>query len=309
MSVSSSHFFRKAWVIVLLMNISCRQEEDASVVKDGATFIEYEEGNIPLILTVAHGGSEKPDWMGDRTCPDAVSVQDEFTLELTDEILSAFAAAGTYRPFVIRNTLHRGKLDPNRNRIDGACGDPNAQKAYDAFHGFTTTAKTIVTQRFSKGILIDIHGHGHEIQRVELGYLLYEEELQESDDAINQPPLLTYSSIQSLVADNLNNYTHSELLRGPFAFGSLLHSRGFACVPSQAIPFPQPNEPYFSGGYITATHGSYRGGTIDAIQMECNLEQVRDTAKNRKAFAEAFVSSTLAFLQTHYFEAIPQKDR
>ncbi len=260
---------------------------------------------MPLILTVAHGGSEKPAWIKDRVCPDAVNVQDEFTLELVQEIVDAFAANGPYKPYVILNKLHRSKVDLNRNRLDATCGDPNSQKAYDAFHGFIVQAKTNIEQQFSKGILIDIHGHGHDIQRIELGYLLYEEELREKDDALNKAPLLTYSSIQRLAQSNLKNFTHAELLRGPSAFGTLLQNRGFKSVPSQSIPYPQMDEPYFSGGYIAATHGSYAGGTVDAIQMECNREQVRDSAASRRAFANAFVASILEFLQTNYFEKIP----
>lgn len=295
-------------IILLFFSYGCKQEVVDITKVDGASFIEYKEGNMPLILTVSHGGSEKPEWIRDRVCPDAVSVQDEFTIELAEEIVDAFLLNGKYKPFVILNKLHRSKVDLNRNRSDATCGDPNSQRAYDAFHGFILEAKTHIDQRFSKGILIDIHGHGHEIQRIELGYLLYEEELRENDDALNQTPLLSYSSIQHLALNNLKEFTHSELLRGPFAFGTLLQNRGFTSVPSQSIPYPESNQPYFSGGYITATHGSYSGGTIDAIQMECNREQVRDSAESRKAFANAFVASILEFLQTNYFEEIPHKN-
>lgn len=294
--------------IVFFVTSSCKQEAREESITDAASFIEYEEGNMPLILTVSHGGSQKPDWIKDRLCPDAVNVQDEFTLELAEEIVAAFATNGTYKPFVITNKLHRSKVDLNRNRFDATCGDPNSQRAYDTFHGFIQEAKASIDQQFSKGVLIDIHGHGHEIQRIELGYLLYEEELRENDDALNQELLLSYSSIQHLAVNNLKGFTHAELLRGSFAFGTLLQNRGFACVPSRSIPYPKSDEPYFSGGYITATHGSYSGGTIDAIQMECNRERVRNTAQNRKAFANAFVASILEFLQTHYVEEIPQRN-
>jgi len=295
-------------IIVLFFSYACKQEVDDVTKADGASFIEYKQGNMPLILTVSHGGSEKPEWISDRVCPDAVSVQDEFTLELAEEIVDAFVVNGTYKPFVILNKLHRSKVDLNRNRFDATCGDPNSQRAYDAFHGFIQEAKTRIDQNFSKGILVDIHGHGHEIQRIELGYLLYEEELRENDDALNQTPLLSYSSIQHLALNNLKEFTHSELLRGPFAFGTLLQNRGFSSVPSHSIPYPESNQPYFSGGYITATYGSFSGGAIDAIQIECNREQVRDSSESRKAFANAFVAAIIEFLQTNYFEEIPQKN-
>ncbi|NOS93252.1 MAG: hypothetical protein HOP30_15135 [Cyclobacteriaceae bacterium] len=299
-------------IIISVCSFACKQEAQEPTKPiiptsgDGASYIEYLKGNMPLILTVSHGGSEKPEWIKNRVCQDAVNVQDEFTLELAKEIVDALAENGTYKPFVILNKLHRSKVDLNRNRLDGTCGDPHSQKAYDAFHGFIQEAKTRIAQQFSKGILIDIHGHGHEVQRIELGYLLYEEELRVNDDALNQAPLLSYSSIQHIAQNNLKKLTHAELVRGPSAFGTLLQNQGFNSVPSKDIPYPQIDEPYFSGGYITATYGSYSGGTMDAIQMECNREQVRDSVASRKAFAKAFVASILEYLQTNYFEEIPQ---
>ena len=42
------------------------------------------------------------------------------------------------------------------------------------------------------------------------------------------------------------------------------------------------------------------GGPVDAIQIECNYAGVRDTPAARTAFAEAFVTAALAYLDDHY---------
>jgi hypothetical protein len=65
-------------------------------------------------------------------------------------------------------------------------------------------------------------------------------------------------------------------------------------------PYPLAGEPYFSGGYNTDRHGSRFDGTIDAIQIECNMDGVRDTYANRQAFAEALKESYLAYMQDVY---------
>ena len=65
---------------------------------------------------------------------------------------------------------------------------------------------------------------------------------------------------------------------------------------------------YFSGGYNTANYSSYKGGTIDGIQVECNRTGLRDTKSNRQTFAMAFVNAVTTFLKAHYFDEVPVKN-
>jgi len=89
-------------------------------------------------------------------------------------------------------------------------------------------------------------------------------------------------------------------VRGARALGTRLAAAGYPSVPSAGERSPNEGDAYFSGGYNTERHGSRAGGAVDAVQLECNYAGVRDTPAGRAAFAEAFVSALLAFLDDHY---------
>jgi hypothetical protein len=269
-------------------------------------YIEYRCGEMPLVLGVPHGGAMQPAAIPDRTCPNAVWTLDANTVELGLAIDSSFMDAHGCRPHMIINHLHRRKLDANRALAEAACGDPIAGAAWEAFHGFINHAKVSIQQAHARGFFIDLHGHGHQVQRLELGYLLYDDELQLEDEVLNTMTFINYSSIRTLALDNLQGLTHAELLRGPIALGTLLASRGYPSVPSAQDPHPLPGQPYFSGGYNTAQHSSYNGGTIDGVQMECNMQGVRDTPVNRRRFADSLVVAMNEYLGAHYFGSFPE---
>jgi len=264
-------------------------------------YIEYQVGTLPVVISVPHGGDLAPAAIPDRTCNDPVFVKDAFTIETALAIKAAlFAATGCY-PHLIISHLKRPKLDPNRNRTSGACGHPQANTAWDEFHAFIGTAQQAANQEYAGDIFfVDLHGHGNPIPRIELGYLLYDDELALPDATLNTQQYLDASSIQNLALNNTNGYTHAQLLRGTQAFGTLLGLRGFPAVPSQQIPSPGTTTNYFSGGYTTATHTCYApGNTTNGLQMELNFAGVRDNATSRALFAEAFAAVVTDYLSTH----------
>jgi len=267
--------------------------------------VEYRCGDLPLVISVPHGGALAPADIPDRTCNNPVYDVDANTVQLGDAIDSVFAVADGCRPHVVINHLARRKLDANRNLADGACGDPQALLAWQAFHDFIDSAKAHISATAGKGFYLDLHGHGHAVQRLELGYLLYEDELALPDATLNTSTYINYSSIRALALENQLALTHAELLRGPLALGTRLASLGYPSVPSQPDPFPLQGQPYFSGGYNTARHGSYNGGAIDGVQVECNFSGVRDSPLNRARFADSLRVALSTFLTDHYF-AQPQ---
>ncbi|MFN4946439.1 MAG: T9SS type A sorting domain-containing protein [Chryseotalea sp.] len=265
-------------------------------------YIEYQVGTLPIVISVAHGGNLEPASIPNRTCNNPVYTVDAFTIETALEIKQRlFAMTGCY-PHLIISHLKRNKLDPNRNLQEGACGNQEAMQAWQEFHNFISTARNTANQQFTNNTLfVDLHGHGNEIERIELGYLLYDDELALSDNTLNTNQYVNFSSIKNLVATNTNNYTHAQLLRGPFSFGTLLSKSNYPTVPSQDIPFPGVNTNYFSGGYITANHTSYKADVqINGFQMELNFSGIRNTAANRTSFANAFAKTIVEFMNTHF---------
>jgi N-formylglutamate amidohydrolase len=259
-------------------------------------YIEYIAGELPVILSAPHGGSLRPAEIPDRTY--GTTVTDLNTGELARAVDSALVRLTGKHAHVVIVRLHRVKLDANRDLTEGAQGDAEAALAWEEFHRFLTDAKNAVNQRSAGGLYLDLHGHGHTIQRLELGYLLGAEELGQPDDSLDgQAAYEVSSSIRTLSLRSPLSF--AELLRGPSSLGALLESEGFPAVPSSANPDPGDDE-YFAGGYNTAVHGCRGGGQICAVQIESNRIGVRDTEGNRAEFAAALARVINQYLELHY---------
>jgi N-formylglutamate amidohydrolase len=260
-------------------------------------YIEYIAGNLPLIITVPHGGDMGPSSIPDRTCG-SETVTDSYTVELAQEIKAAiFQLTGKY-PHIVINHLKRIKLDANRDLTEAACGNSYAITAWNEFHTFIGNAKTAVNTTYGKGLYIDLHGHGHSVQQLELGYLLTTAELSVSDVTLNQATTKNKSSIKNLANSNVLSLAHADLIRGDFSLGAMMETLGYPSVPSKINRFPVST--YFTGGYNSDRYGSKTSGTIDAIQIECN-QDVRFTTAARQTFATKAAQVLLDYLTKHYF--------
>jgi hypothetical protein len=261
------------------------------------SYIEYIAGNTPYILSAPHGGSLTPPEIPDRTSGETVT--DSNTDSLARTISTAvFAREGKY-PHIIICRLRRTKLDANRDLNEASEPNPWATQAWKEFQSFIDTAKQAIIREFGKGFYIDLHGHGHEIQRLELGYLLSSTALALSDNTLDNAIYGNSSSIRTMIP--LSRLSFSKLLRGPQSLGSLFESRGFPAVPSEMQPNPG-SALYFSGGYNTQRHGSAGGGLISGVQIECNMKGVRDTDDSRRKFAEAVAETFDYYTAMHLFQ-------
>ena len=266
---------------------------------DWSEFIEHSKGNIPVILISVHGGTLTPEWISDRSCPGAVTVKDDNTYELakeTQEALSLIEAS----PYVVLNKISRKKIDLNRSLEDSNCGDRSTEEYWDLFHKKVLEYKQEIEALFGKGLVLDLHGHGHSIQRIELGYLLSKTNLSENDESLNSDDITALSSIKNLATNNRSGINHSELLKGEKSFGSLLDNKGYPAVPSKNDLFPNSGELYFTGGYNTFTYGSRSQGNIDAIQLEINKKGVRENISQVENFASALSNVIIEYLSEHY---------
>lgn len=263
-------------------------------------YVEYFPGDAPIILTAPHGGDLAPDSIPDRsngTCGGerAVLQKDMNTAELVLAMRESFHARYGVYPHVIINRLARRKFDANRPLADAACGNAEAALAYREWHAFINVAKAQVIKTSGRGWYMDIHGHGHKIQRLELGYLLGEEQLNASDSTLDASKAARERvSIRSLLAEN-PKVSLSDLLRGPSSLGSLYARGGFPAVPSESDRRPG-DDIYFNGGENTRRHtcgdeaaarGGQTAGPICGVQIEANFKGVRDTPENRKRFGDA----------------------
>ncbi len=257
-------------------------------------YVDYHPGNLPLVLTAPHGGYLEPADIPTRTI--GTTVQDRNTKELSLAIREAvFDLTGGY-PHVIISNLHRRKLDPNREIVEAAQGNPDAERAWWEFQIFADEAGEIVEREFGEGLNLDIHGHGHDIPRVELGYLLSRTDLAQTDEILSGQSYISKSSVRAVASKA--GASLAEIIRGETSLGALLEIRGFPCVPSKLQPNPGQDD-YFTGGYNTVRHGSSSGGSISAIQLEHNFPGLRDEPANREAYAEALAEALVEYYEAH----------
>lgn len=288
-------------LVVLAAPVLCSQAYvPGQIYYDSTGYIAYKAGNLPLVLSAPHGGHLKPSSLPNRNCTGCTYVKDAYTQEVAEGLYKALVKQTGCYPHVVINLLHREKLDANRNIGPAADGHPVAEKAWRAYHRFIDSAKSSIVNGYNRGLFLDLHGHGHSLQRIELGYALSASELRLPDSSLNGATLVQESSIRGLVSTNLFQTTHTELLRGPKALGSLLEADSLPAVPSAGNPFPLSNEPYFSGGYNTYRHGS-RNDTlgIDAIQVEFN-QSVRFDSLSRENLVARVISAVNQFIDRHF---------
>ena len=278
-------FFKLSLFLLLISSFAYAQKwEVGKTYTDQEKWTEFTVGNLPLIISVPHGGTiTLPDGTT-RDCKGAVTVTDSKTIELVKEIEKVFLEKYNARPFIILSNLSRKHLDQNRDMDEATCGNKTLEKTWHQFHDYIDTAISMATQKFGKAIYIDLHGHGHTKQRLELGYNLTANELRKTDAEKNQ--LAEKSSVVNLLAAD-KKLDLVQLLTGDNAFGTLITSAGFDAVPAKQDVAPLEDDKYFNGGYNTRRYTSNKYPKVFGWQIESNYKGVRDTA-GRPAFAKAF---------------------
>lgn len=283
---------------------------ESSAPSRATGYVEYLPGTgLNVILSAPHGGVEEPASIPDRdagcwdgsqciwshTCgvkdPDqcgATTVRDVNTAELGRELRQSLCDRfNGLCPGLVVNLLHRVKLDANREINEATFGVQAAVDAYDEFQAYIADERASIGR---PGLFVDVHGHGHDLQWAELGYLASAAELDSGDPV--DPATTSIRSLASAVGGDFD-----QLLRGTGSFGDLLEAEGFEAVPSPSKPGPNGN-PYFAGGYNTQTHGSMGGGVIDGIQIE-SPRSFRDPPL-RDDYVIALTNTIANYLSTHY---------
>lgn len=268
-------------------------------------YMIFRKGNIPLLLVAPHGGDLKPQWIENRGCEGAVITQDQYTLGIALQIENELKKRA-YQPYVVYAKIHRIKVDLNRSLETSHCEDDSSNDLWREFHQQVESYRNEIIGEFSRGLMIDVHGHGHPNQRIELGYLLNGEQLRNlSTNGSLENPL---TSINSLVNNHPENISLNELIIGENSLGTLLSSAGFPSVPSAQDPAPNLGEPFFSGGSNTKLYGSKTRSGVDAIQLELNRQNLRQESEDRIRFSKTFATVILSYLQHHYSDVFPASD-
>ena len=282
--------------------VSCQQSNE-KINNQWDDFVEFRKGNIPLIIVAPHGGDLKPQWIENRDCEGSVITKDLYTLDIAFQIENELNKMG-YQPFIVYAKIHRIKLDLNRSLQTSHCEDDTSNELWQLFHDQIITFRQEIINNYNRGLLIDIHGHGHPIQRIELGYLITSQKLRElsGDETFIQH---NETSINSLIENHPENKKLGDLLFGDNALGSLLSKNGFPTVPSSIDRAPKSGEPFFSGGTNTKNYGSKYLNGVDAIQLELNRNGLRQDSEDRERFSKVFAKILIDYMKFHYSNIFP----
>jgi hypothetical protein len=254
--------------------------------------ILYYSGDLPIILSAPHGGLSTPDNITDRTS--GVFDQDDFTKELTIDIVEEFFKQTGKYPYAVIADIARTKVDLNRRR-ELAYEDERAKVVYDTFHSRIQNAEKEIDAAYGKGLYIDIHGQSHPKAYLEFGYLLVNDILALPDSKLQA--YQDQTSIKTL--SKFSKESFLQQLKGPHSMGSLMCAQGYDSIPSVKLPYSSDDN-YFEGAYDTIRYGSLEGGNISGIQIEFPYLGIRDSEENRKKCARTFVEVIRRFMQIHF---------
>jgi hypothetical protein len=276
------------WAITGNIIIGCRPKI-VPVKISVDVFTEMQLGNMPLIISAPHGGSIAPDSIPDRNCLNAINTTDLNTIELLFAIDSVSKKDFGIQPYFVVTHLKRIKLDQNRDFPEASCNNNQVFPFWKNYHESIDTLIKLIVAKYKQCLFIDLHGHGHTKQRLELGYLV-------NGNALRNPSTIipSQTSMFHLLQQN-NSITVQQLLTGPNAFGTLIAAKNFPAVPAAQIPAPTVVDDYLDGGFNTERFTGAAYPKVFGWQVECNNTGVRDNKTNRAIFAKAFMQSIMQF--------------
>jgi N-formylglutamate amidohydrolase len=304
--------------LLLLVTVGCKKKEeirtiplpdinvtyDENIYKPGAVifgtknYVKIIVGdlNSPIMLASPHDGIVSPSEVATRTHPSAVIVRDLFCTDLTLKMADSLQKLTGLRPHVIINDLTRSKMEPNRAMADAYLTHPEMEIAWNEYHNFLRVARAMIKKNVGKGLYLDMHGHAHAKNRIEVGYLLNNNQVNSEDASLDL--LASRSSVFAVGKASTSKF--SILLNGDKAYGTLLANNACPSVPSKQDPYPFEDE-YFSGGYCTATYGSRNSNdNISAIQLETPGPIIRDNETLRIASSGRMARATIQFMKLNY---------
>jgi len=250
-------------------------------------YIEYHKGEVGLVIAAPHGGFMDPDTIPDRSWgtvePD--SFTRDLALVVAEEVTKQL---GGRKPHLVISNLKRKKLDPNREVVEAAQGNPEAMQAWLDYHTFIDKATAV----HEVGVVIDLHGQSHRKNSTEMGYLLSTESLNKGDFDLDRSSMMSLSKQLDLSGE--------EVMAGNNSLGSFLEVEGYKAFPSPRQPSPG-DWAYFPGGYTVVRHSK---GTFDSISVETPREVRIDAGRpTRVKFGEALGRALANYYRTNYKQA------
>jgi N-formylglutamate amidohydrolase len=230
---------------------------------DAESLVTASAGDLPLILTVPHDGTEAIGFMRERRR--GVTGRDEHASRVAKEVASRIEARTGKRPYLVIARFSRKYLDANRSPKE-AMESEDAMPAYRAYHDRIAAYVAEVRERFGgRGLLIDVHGQ---------------------DGAANTSFRGTRAG---LTTRELVRKQGPDAIQGPESLIGRLAAKGYDVHPAIGAASLQEDSRY-NGGFTVFTYGSHRPNGIDAIQLEL-AHNHRNSTRFAADLADAIVDS------------------
>lgn len=238
--------------------------------------VEVETGDLPILLTAPHGGTQKVDGAPARTGEnqaDRIGAKKGFSIAFdanTDKLAHAvsdvlYKSTG-HRPYLVVARFSRKYIDANRP-AEQAYETDAAKATYDAYHGAIQTAKDAIVKKWGVGLLLDLHGQGSSREKVFRG------------------------TANLATVNHLVGTWGRDALTGKDGLLGILEKQGWKLSPTNADTNGKEN-PALNGGWTVRHYGSLASGTFDAVQLELGAsyrrENLQKSAENLALAIEEF---------------------
>ncbi len=236
-------------------------------------FLTLWAGMLPIILSSPHGGREAIPGIPARKgigVSQFMTERDTNTDELAEKIAVKLEERLGAKPFLVIGRFERKYVDANRAE-EGAYESAEAKLYYLAYHRALEHACDQVRRSWGRGLLLDIHGQGAQVETIFRG----------TDNG------QSVSALQRLFG--------REGLAGEKSILGQMAARGYKIDPPVTS---RERERRYTGGYTTQTYGSHRGTGIDALQLELgtSLRSRANLDRTAADFAGAIAVFARAYL-------------
>lgn len=257
MSYQKKMFAPALFCLLLCFSARGSAAPEPGQAPDDAAYLTIEEGALPLVLSVPHGGDVEFAGVPVRT--GGTKVTDDHVNELAVAIQARLMAKTGKRAYLVGAKISRKYVDFNR-AADAAYESPAVAPVYEHYYSALWQAVGKVRGR-PGAMLIDIHG-------------------QSADkDAIFR------GTKDGLTADNAPYYVvPNGLITGMIASGLNI----------QPTTVSGKENPGFNGGNIVRTFGVGQPGGLSSMQLEFGANMRRADTINHTA--ETVADALVAFL-------------
>lgn len=235
-------------------------------------YLHTQEGTLPLIITVPHGGGKEIPGFAMRQS--GVTKKDIRTLELAEEISEELKHIFGKVPYLVAALFSRKCIDANRSEKN-AFEDQKLAPLYHAYHHAIKQLLIKLMHQYPDGVLLlDIHGQGRE-------------------------PLVIHRGTKNVTTVKKFISRHGlSGISGEKSILGRLAKKDYRIFPPENELNTIPESTHFDGGFTVREYGK---DGIDAMQIEFGTE-FREKSELRKKLVTDFSEVLMLFLKDYYLK-------